>query len=100
MLTMYEAVLCFFIYAILGWCVEVIYATVNSGKFVNRGFLNGPYCPIYGFGVLIVVLCLSPVSGSLIPLFFGSVVLDHGAGAGDRLPAGKDFPRPLVGLLQ
>lgn len=75
MLTMYEAVLCFFIYAILGWCVEVIYATVNSGKFVNRGFLNGPYCPIYGFGVLIVVLCLSPVSGSLIPLFFGSVVL-------------------------
>ena len=48
MLTMYEAVLCFFIYAILGWCVEVIYATVNSGKFVNRGFLNGPYCPIYG----------------------------------------------------
>lgn len=75
MLTMYEAVLCFFIYAILGWCVEVIYATVNSGKFVNRGFLNGPYCPIYGFGVLIVVLCLSPVSDSLIPLFFGSVVL-------------------------
>ena len=90
MLTMYEAVLCFFIYAILGWCVEVIYATVNSGKFVNRGFLNGPYCPIYGFGVLIVVLCLSPVSGSLI----------HDAGAGERLPAGKDFPRPLVGLLQ
>ena len=55
MLTMYEAVLCFFIYAILGWCVEVIYATVNSGKFVNRGFLNGPYCPIYGSGVVLVI---------------------------------------------
>ena len=75
MLTIYEAVLCFFIYAILGWCVEVIYATVNSGKFVNRGFLNGPYCPIYGFGVLIVVICLTPVSGRLLPLFLGSVGL-------------------------
>lgn len=75
MLTLYEAVLCFFAYAVLGWCVEVIYATVNSGKFVNRGFLNGPYCPIYGFGVLIVVLCLTPVSGRLLPLFIGSVLL-------------------------
>ena len=38
------------IYAFLGWCLEVIYASVNTGKFVNRGFLNGAVCPIYGFG--------------------------------------------------
>ena len=37
------------IYAFLGWCVEVIYATSSRGIFVNRGFLSGPYCPIYGF---------------------------------------------------
>jgi len=36
---------CFFIYAALGWCIEVIYAASQTGEFVNRGFLNGPYCP-------------------------------------------------------
>lgn len=71
----YSMALNFFIYAILGWGVEVVYATVNSGKFVNRGFLNGPYCPIYGFGVLIVALCLMPLQKNLAALFFGSVLL-------------------------
>ena len=51
----YQVIFFFFIYAFLGWCTEVIYAAVNSGQFVNRGFLNGPYCPIYGFGVVTVV---------------------------------------------
>ncbi|MEI3085755.1 MAG: putative ABC transporter permease [Oscillospiraceae bacterium] len=43
--------------------------------FVNRGFLNGPVCPIYGFGVLIVLLVLEPVKDNLAPPFFGSMVL-------------------------
>lgn len=72
---MYTTAVCFFIYAMLGWCVEVVYATVNSGKFVNRGFLNGPYCPIYGCGVLIVTGLLMPVQENLPALFFGSVLL-------------------------
>ncbi|HAQ39574.1 MAG TPA: hypothetical protein DCM73_01210, partial [Clostridiales bacterium] len=69
-------VLCYFvIYAFLGWCTEVIYATVNTGKFVNRGFLNGPLCPIYGFGVVTIVILLMPVKENLGILFFGSVIL-------------------------
>ena len=44
----------FLIYSFLGWCTEVVYAAVTEGKVVNRGFLNGPVCPIYGFGVLAV----------------------------------------------
>ena len=52
----YQAVWIFIIYAFLGWCSEVAFAAVNKGKFVNRGFLNGPVCPIYGVGMLIVVL--------------------------------------------
>jgi uncharacterized membrane protein len=48
---------------------------VRHGKFVNRGFLNGPVCPIYGFGVLLVILLLQQLSGNLLILFFGSVVL-------------------------
>ena len=71
----YQIVFFFFIYAFLGWCTEVIYACVNSGKFVNRGFLNGPYCPIYGFGVVTVILCIYPVKDNLPVLFFGSVIL-------------------------
>lgn len=65
----------FFIYAFLGWCTEVIYAGVNRGIFVNRGFLNGPLCPIYGFGVITVLLCLLPLRENLLLLFAGSVVL-------------------------
>ena len=51
----YELLWIFIIYAFIGWCTEVSYAAVNRGIFVNRGFLNGPYCPIYGCGVVIVV---------------------------------------------
>ncbi len=73
--TIYELFCFFVIYAVLGWCVEVIYATVNSGKFVNRGFLNGPVCPIYGFGVVIVIVALTPLQDNLAFLFVGSVLL-------------------------
>ena len=62
------------IYSCLGWCCEVAFAVLKTGKFVNRGFLNGPVCPIYGFGVLSVVLVLEPVKDNLLLLFFGSMV--------------------------
>ncbi|MDD2496287.1 MAG: hypothetical protein PHE29_13990 [Tissierellia bacterium] len=65
----------FFIYAFMGWCAEVIYAAVCTGIFVNRGFLNGPVCPVYGFGVLIVIYLLTPLKENLILLFIGSVIL-------------------------
>lgn len=67
--TIYELIFLFFIYAFLGWCVEVCFQAVTTGKIVNRGFLNGPWCPIYGVGMLGVLLLLKPVMGSL-PLLF------------------------------
>ena len=73
--TLYELLLIFFTYAFLGWCSEVAFATLKTGGFVNRGFLNGPICPIYGFGMVIVVLCLTPLTRSWPLLFFGSLVL-------------------------
>ena len=72
---LYRLLWIFFIYAFLGWCTEVSYAALVTGTFVNRGFLNGPVCPIYGFGVVIVLTCLTPLAGSLPLLFLGSVVL-------------------------
>ena len=71
----YELVWIFIIYAFIGWCTEVAYATLNTGKFVNRGFLNGPYCPIYGCGVVIVVAALTPIKENLFILFAGSLLL-------------------------
>ena len=65
----------FFIYGILGWCVEVAYAAVKQGIFVNRGFLNGPICPIYGVGVVSVICCLSEVKGNIVALYVTSVIL-------------------------
>ena len=72
---LYRFVWMFFIYAFLGWCTEVSYAALVTGKFVNRGFLNGPVCPVYGFGVVIVLTCLTPLANNLPLLFLGSVVL-------------------------
>ena len=56
----YEILAYFFVYGVLGWCVEVAFAAVKEGRFVNRGFLNGPICPIYGVGVTVVVYFLTP----------------------------------------
>lgn len=71
----YQAIWIFLIYAFLGWCAEVAYAAVHNGKFVNRGFLNGPVCPIYGVGMLVVVTLLWGLRHNLILLILGSAGL-------------------------
>ena len=65
----------FFAYAFLGWCSEVVFAALKSGRFVNRGFLSGPICPIYGFGIVGVLLSTAPLQGNWLWLYLGSVVL-------------------------
>ena len=72
---MYLFLWIFFVYAFLGWCSEVAYAALKHGVFVNRGFLNGPLCPVYGFGVVIVLGCLTPLKENFLILFLGSLVL-------------------------
>ena len=72
---LYYLFLYFFVYSFIGWCSEVAFAAFKERRFVNRGFLNGPYCPIYGFGVVIVVSLLSAFEKNLILLFAASVIL-------------------------
>ena len=74
-LSFYDIAVYFVLFAILGYILEVIYAAVVLGKFVNRGFLGGPWCPIYGFGVLVVAMILKPISGSLLVTFIGSFIV-------------------------
>ena len=73
--SLYEYLWFFIIYAVGGWCLEVSYHVVTKGHFINRGFLNGPVCPIYGFGMLIVIICLLPLKDNKMIMFFGSIVL-------------------------
>ena len=72
---LYRLLWIFFIYAFLGWCTEVSYAALVTGSFVNRGFLNGPVCPVYGFGAVIVLAALTPLADNLLLLFLGSMAL-------------------------
>ena len=66
----------FFIYAFIGWVVEVSYHAVTKGKFINRGFLAGPYCPIYGFGAISVIYFLTDIAEkNKLVLFLGSMFI-------------------------
>lgn len=71
----YTYLWCFFIYAFLGWCGEVCYAAVIEKRFVNRGFPNGPVCPIYGLGVALIAFLMRPFGGNLAALLIGSMIL-------------------------
>lgn len=72
---LYEAMLCFFIYGFLGWGTEVAFAAGKERRFVNRGFLNGPICPIYGVGVVAVVVLLEPYKNNLLVLYVASIIV-------------------------
>lgn len=65
----------FFVYGFLGWCVEVIYASVIEKRFINRGFLNGPICPIYGVGVGLVTALLNRYQSNIFVLYLTSVIM-------------------------
>ena len=53
----------------------MVHAALKTGKFVNRGFLNGCVCPIYGVGVVLILLCLTPINKNVFALFGASVAL-------------------------
>ena len=73
--SLYHILAYFLIYSCIGWCLEVIYAAATTGQLVNRGFLNGPVCPIYGFGMIIVLFVLTPLQHSILLLYIGGVIL-------------------------
>ena len=72
---LYIQVLYFTIYSFLGWVCESAYCSIGQKKLVNRGFLNGPFCPIYGFGALLVISILSPFVNNIPVLFIASIIV-------------------------
>lgn len=65
----------FLAYSFIGWAWETAFCSVKERRFINRGFLYGPLCPVYGFGGLLVLYLLRPLSGTWIPLFVGAMVV-------------------------
>ncbi len=68
-------IISFFIYSVIGWLWETIICSIHEKKFVYRGFLSGPYCPIYGFGALSFLLLASPFKGSWVGLFIAGTII-------------------------
>lgn len=65
----------YLIYAFLGWIIEVINAYIKHKKFINRGFMIGPYCPIYGTGVLLIIFLLKNYTDNFLVLFILAMVI-------------------------
>jgi len=77
-----QLIISFFIYSVIGWCCEMLYCGVLSKHLTNRGFLHGPYLPIYGFGALVIVYMINHltayIGGSVqtgyIAMFFAGMI--------------------------
>jgi len=67
--------LLFFAYSFLGWVCECIYCSIPKRKWINRGMLSGPYCPIYGFGSIFIVLLLYPYKNKPFLIFVLAILI-------------------------
>lgn len=65
----------FFVYSFIGWCGEVCAAAIQRRKFINRGFVNSPLCPIYGFGAALFAVFLPELTANPFFLFLGGMVI-------------------------
>ena len=75
LITLRDYFLLFVIYSIIGWVAEVIYALLTKKKLTNRGFLIGPYCPIYGVGAILLIILLRDFFNFPVALFFLSMLI-------------------------
>lgn len=73
--TGYELLWLYIIYSFAGWCGEVAAAAVKNHKFINRGFVNGPLCPIYGTGAVAFAIFLPELRNYIFFLFLGGLIL-------------------------
>lgn len=67
--------LLFIIYSILGWCIEVTFCSITDKKLSSRGFLIGPYCPIYGWAAILMIFCLKRYINDPIVMFVMGCVI-------------------------
>lgn len=71
----WKLVLIFTIFSMIGWFCESIYCSIPAKKFINRGFLNGPFCPVYGVGGVLVTSLLAPFQENWGILFIAGMLI-------------------------
>lgn len=64
----------FYIYCFIGWIWETCYVSVMQGKWVNRGFMRGPFLPIYGSGAIMILIFTLPFRTQAVPVFFFGMI--------------------------
>lgn len=83
--TLTDWMLFFYIYCFVGWCIESTFVSIQHKKLVNRGFMRGPFLPLYGSGAVIMLFVTIPVRQSLILTFLlgsvGATILEYCTGA-------------------
>lgn len=65
----------FIIYSFLGWVTESVYCSLGDGELVNRGFVTGPFCPIYGFGALLILRLLTSFTNDFLTIFLAGMAI-------------------------
>ncbi|MDT8717241.1 putative ABC transporter permease [Clostridium sp. 19966] len=71
----YNLFFSFIIYAFLGWALEVIFKLITEKKFINRGFLHGPLCPIYGITGMIMMMIAPYMENNVVYIFFSGTIM-------------------------
>ena len=72
---LYHLIACFFLFSIIGWMVESVYMSFCNKKLTNRGFMSGPFCPIYGVGATLGYIILHPLAKNVIMLYIVGAAL-------------------------
>ncbi len=70
-----EIIVLFFTYSVIGWIWETIYCSIKDHHYDYRGFLFGPYCPVYGFAVTTILICTYDVRDNIFLLFIVGIVV-------------------------
>ncbi|MGN1089290.1 MAG: putative ABC transporter permease, partial [Huintestinicola sp.] len=73
--SLYQLFIMFCFWSFIGWMIEVIDMTYETGEYQNRGFLNMPICPIEGFGVIIMVVFFREIKDTYLLLFLASTAV-------------------------
>ncbi|MBD5429146.1 putative ABC transporter permease [Lactobacillus sp.] len=67
--TLSEIIVLFFTYSVVGWLWETVYCSIKDGHYDYRGFLFGPYCPVYGFAITTILICTDRFQDNIFLLF-------------------------------
>ena len=73
--TLYQLLWFYLLYSFIGWAIGTSVAAVREHRFIDVGFLFGPYCPAYGFGAVAFAVFLPELRNHLFFLFLGGVIL-------------------------